>query len=386
MHAGGDHGAQTLNGLDLFDTGCLQVPKASECPCQLVGNRRTDVGNPQAEQEPTERPLPRPVNGIAEVLNRRLPEPLEPGYPIEVKGVDTGHISHQALGHEQVDPGLAEAVNVHRPAGDKVLDTATNLTGTRAVHAERGRLALRADQPGSTHRAKGRELPRNRPRPALRENRSQHLGNHIAGLADDDHVTGSDILHTHLVGVVKGRCRNRGPTHEHGLQTCERRRLPTGTDGHLDIEQTGGALLGWKLVGDRPPGSPGRTAQLVLDGEVIDLDHDPVDLVVKVVPGGLDGHHMVDHVVKVGQPHGPVVHRQAEVAEPPERLVVTGRLRSTTVTCNLTYLIDPEREVAGGRYRRILLPQGTRRSVARVHERLFVGRLTGAVQLSESRL
>ncbi len=385
MHAGGDHRTQSLDGLDLLDAGGLQAIETPECLRQLVGDRCTDVGYPQTEQKPTERPLPRHVNGIAEVLHRRLAESLKPGDPVEVEGVDVGHVGHQALGHEQVHPCLAEAVNVHCSTGGKVLDTATNLTGARVVNAERGCLALRADQQGSTHRTQGRELPRNRSRRAFRENRSKHLGNHITGLADDDHVSGADIFHANLIGVVKGRRRNRGPTHEHRLKACKRRRLPTRSDGHLDVKQTGGALLWWQLVGDRPPGSPGRAAQLLLDGKVIDLDHNPVDLVVEVVAGGLDSQHVGYHVVKVGQPHGPVVHRQAEVAEPQERLVMTGGLLSTTVTGNLTDLIGPEREVAGVRYRRILLPQGTRRSVARVHERLFPARLTDTVQLRKRR-
>ena len=154
------------------------------------------------------------------------------------------------------------------------------------------------------------------------QHRAQHLGDDVAGLADHDGVAGTHVLGGHLVGVVEGGGGDRRAAHEHRLQPGERGGLAAGADRHLDVEQRGGALLGRQLVGDRPAGRPGREAQLSLQAQVVDLDHDAVDLVVEVVADGLDGLHVVEHGGEVVEAPAAVVDREAEVAQPSEGVEV----------------------------------------------------------------
>ncbi len=135
---------------------------------------------------------------------------------------------------------------------------------------------------------------------------------------------------------------------EHGVG-----RGPAGTaDRDHDVEQRRGALLGRELVGDRPPGRPGGDAELGAGGEVGDLHDGAVDLVGQIVavllPALAEGHHVVDVVERADLG----VHREAELAEKLEGLLVAGHRRSAL---DLAELVGPQRQLAPGGDRRILL-------------------------------
>ena len=190
-----------------------------------------------------------------------------------------------------------------------MLDASTDLPGAGVVGAERGGLALAPHKPGAALGALRGEGPWRPVVGAVGQHRAQHLGDDVSGLADHDGVAGAHVLGGHLVGVVEGGGGDRRAAHEHRLQPGERCGLAAGTDRHLDVEQRGGALLGRQLVGDRPAGCPGREAQFALQAQVVDLDHDAVDLVVEVVADRLDGLHMVEHGGEVVEALGSVVDR-----------------------------------------------------------------------------
>ena len=130
--------------------------------------------------------------------------------------------------------------------------------------------------------------------------RAHHLGDHVAGLAHHHRVAGPHVLGPHLVLVVEGGQRHGGAADEDRLQHGERGGLAGPTDRDRDVLQRGGPLLGRELVGDGPPRGPGRGAELALQGQVVDLDHHAVDLVVELVtvllPPAAEGQRLVEAV------------------------------------------------------------------------------------------
>ena len=106
----------------------------------------------------------------------------------------------------------------------------------------------------------------------------------MAWSPDDDRVALSDVLPPHLVLVVKGGPPDRHAAHENGLQDRERRDDPGSPGIHCDLSEQGGPLLGWELVRDGPSGGVAGRAELLLQGDLVDLHHDAVDLVVDGVP------------------------------------------------------------------------------------------------------
>ena len=86
--------------------------------------------DPQPEQQASQGPVPGPLDGLAQVANRRLPEAVPAGDPVVVQRVDPGYVGEEALAYEQVDPLFTEALDIHGPSGGEVLDPAPDLPGT----------------------------------------------------------------------------------------------------------------------------------------------------------------------------------------------------------------------------------------------------------------
>jgi hypothetical protein len=59
---------------------------------------------------------------------------------------------------------------------------------------------------------------------------------------------------------------------------------PVRPDVDRDVQELGVDFLGRVLVGGSPSRNPGGVAERALGGEVVDLDHDAVDLVQEAVP------------------------------------------------------------------------------------------------------
>ena len=140
--------------------------------------------------------------------------------------------------------------------------------------------------------ALGRHDPLREPLGPQRQDRPDDLGDHVPGLAQDHGVTGSHVLAPDLVGVVQGGVLDRGAGHPGGLHDAVRRHPAGATGVDLDGEQLGVDLLGRVLEGDRPAGARLVEPRRRCSGDVVDLDHDAVDLVaddrVPVLP------HVVD--------------------------------------------------------------------------------------------
>ena len=86
------------------------------------------------------------------------------------------------------------------------------------------------------------------------DDRAEHLGDHITGLADHHRVADQHTLAFDLRTVVQRRQAHRGPGDAHRGHERERGH-PSGS-AHVDpdVHQRGLGLLGRVLVGHRPPG------------------------------------------------------------------------------------------------------------------------------------
>ena len=115
------------------------------------------------------------------------------------------------------------------------------------------------------------------------DHRTEHLGDDVAGLADHDGVADQHALALDLRGVVQRGQPDRRPGDLDRLHVGERRDPPGAPDVDPDVEQLGGGLLRRVLVGDRPPRRARRRAEPALQRDVVDFDHQAVDLVLDVV-------------------------------------------------------------------------------------------------------
>ena len=113
--------------------------------------------------------------------------------------------------------------------------------------------------------------------------RAEHLGDHITGLADHHRVADQHTLAFDLGGVVQCRHAHRGSGDAHRSHERERGDASGAADVDLDIDQRGLGLFRRVLVRHRPPGRPRGRAQAPLLGEVVDLDHHAIDLVLDLM-------------------------------------------------------------------------------------------------------
>src|SRR5213078_3609952 len=149
--------------------------------------------------------------------------------------------------------------------------------------------------------------------------RAEHLGDHVAGLAQDDHVADEDALALDLVRVVQGGPVYRRPADLDRLHHGERRDPAGAPDVDLDVEQPGGHLLRRVLEGDGPAGRPAGRAELALQRDLVDLHHDAVDLVGRalgIVPVLAVVGNVLADPVHVRDDRVEVAHRQTPPAQP----------------------------------------------------------------------
>ena len=155
------------------------------------------------------------------------------------------------------------------------------------------------------------------------DDRPEDLGDDVAGLAQHDGVADEDALALHLRRVVQRGALDRRPGDDDRLHDPERRDPAGATDVDLDVEELGVDLLGRVLEGDGPPRRARGGAEPALHRDLVDLDDDPVDLVLDVVavlPRVRDeGVHLLDRVDDPevgGDRHAPRLERGVGLALP----------------------------------------------------------------------
>ena len=276
---------------------------------------------------------------------------------------------------------LAQRLDVEGPAGGQRVEAFPELAGAAAgVRAAQVLVALLLlRQGGSAGRAVGGHHEFAFVAVAQRDDGGDDLGNHVTGLAEHHRVPDPHSLAHHLVGVVEGGHGDRGSRDRHRFHRPERGDAPGAPDPDTDVEEPGVNLLGWVLVGDRPARRPGCGSQPALDGQVVDLDHDPVDLVFGVVAvfavvgdvgPGRGGR--VDHP-GVGR------YRQPVGAQHLVGLALAGQGEAVVGSD----AVDDHPQGPGGGDPGVFLPERPGGGVAGVGEPVLPGLLQGLVQLRE---
>ena len=233
---------------------------------------------------------------------------------------------------------LADAFDVGR-ALDPVDQGLEPARGTRAVRAAVHRLALGLDDVCPAKRALLRHLERLRAGLVLAGG-TDDLRDHVAGALDDHAVALADVLAVDVVLVVERRPRDGDAADLHGLEHRPGVERARAADADRDLVQR-------RLGGHRRPLERARPARPRVERaehrlllERVDLDHDPVDLVVELrapaLPVGTALRHLLDRL----EPLGERVRPEAVLAQPLELVPVRGELHA--LAC--THAVDPHRE------------------------------------------
>ena len=207
--------------------------------------------------------------------------------------------------------------------------------------------------------------------------RPQDLRDDVAGLAHDDHVPDAHALAGHLGGVVESGAGHRRAGDEDRLHHAEGRDAAGASDLDGDVQQPGAYLLGRVLVGGGPARHSGGVAQTALEGVVVELEDDAVDLVDEVVAvGGV----ALDVGLALGaSPHHGVVggHRQPPAGQHLVPLVLPGGEPLPRCGGDRADPVGDHRQGPGGGDGGVLLAQRAGGRVAGVGEDLQEGGSVG---------
>src|SRR5439155_5461568 len=187
------------------------------------------------------------------------------------------------IGGELLDQDLSQPLDVHRRAAREVPERLTEHRRAGGVRAAADRLPLGPKGGASANGAELRELERHGAVGTKRLDDLDDLRDHLAALFDEHRVPDADVLALDLVLVVERRARDGRPGERDGLEQRDRRQRAGPSDLDVDREELRRGLLRRVLEGDRPArGLRGRPS-LVLEGQIIELDDDAVDLALELV-------------------------------------------------------------------------------------------------------
>ena len=266
----------------------------------------------------------------------------------------------------------------HHPV-DQRLEAARR---ARPVRAAVHRLALRLDDLDAAERAVRRHPERLRPGP-VRARGADDLRDHVAGALDDHVVARADLLAVDVLLVVEGRARDGDAADLDRLEHRPRVERAGAADADPDLVQARHGRQRRPLERARPARAPVQRAEPLLLVERVDLDHDPVDLVVELGAGAAP---------RRGSAPRPPRRRSTRSANgfvgKPRSRSQRERVRSASRAGEAVAdagAVDPDRERPLRRDRRVLLPQRAGGGVARVRPGRLVRRRRAARSLRGSR-
>ena len=299
-------------------------------------------------------------------LGADLAPALELGELLDAQPVVVARGLDQARLLELGDLLLAQPVDVHRPARDVVLEQLPAALGALAVGALGEDLALDLDRLGLAERA---ALGRARdPRALLVLDHvgrgREDLRDDVAGAQHDDVLAGAQVLADDVLLVVQRRQLDRHAADVDGLELGERVHVAELADVPLHAVEARDRRGGRELPGDGPARIAPDDAEPALQLDVVDLDHDAVDLEVELaaalLPGAAAGHDLV----LGGQPRDVVVDAEAVALQPLQRVPVAGEGDAV----GDADAVGPHGQRALGHELRVELADGPGGRVARVHE------------------
>ena len=113
-------------------------------------------------------------------------------------------------------------------------------------------------------------------------------GNDVPGALDSYPVANTHIFAQHFILIVQGCAAYRDAGHIDGPEERDRCQLAGATHLHGDIHDVGQLLTRFELERDRPPGRARASPELCLLIVAIDFDDDTIELIVELVPLGLE--------------------------------------------------------------------------------------------------
>ncbi len=269
----------------------------------------------------------------------------------------------------------AQAVDVHRPAADEVLQSPDQLCRASGVLAIDGHFARQLNHRFAAGRAALRPLDGLFAAVARLDNGADDVGDDVARPLDQDAVANANVLAGDLVEVVeRGGAHGRSPDF-HRLQHGVGGQYTGATDIDLQAEQFRRLLAGRELHGHCAARVFAGETQAVGQVAVIDLHHHAVNLVIDVVAAGQPLFMSRYDLIQTGAM--PVVgrHWKAQVAQVGQAIPLMIRQCPALDSYDV---VGVEAKRAIGRLGRVQLAQGAGGRVARVHvERLTRGGTLG---------
>ena len=207
----------------------------------------------------------------------------------------------------------------------------------------------------------------------------EDLRNDVARPLHDDGVADADVLPRDLVLVVERGVRNDDAADGHRFQPRNGRQRAGAPDVDFNGEHRGRRALGGELVRGRPAGAARDEAEPLLQGEVVDLVDDAVDVVAEIGAARLDGAVMLQHLLGGAAELRQRIDRQAEALHRVHR----SKLCRGDGLADLPPGVSEKSERARGGDARVELAQRPRRGVARVGEHRLAGLRLPAVERGE---
>ena len=353
---------------DLLGRGGQQRVDRAEVRGEVAARDLADALDADREQHAARTGARASLDRADEVGGRGLPDALELHQPLGRQLVDVGRRPHEARSWSCADLLLPEAVDVHRAARDPVAEQLPLALRAQAVGAAGEDGALGLDRRGVAGRAAAPAAPAARRRSA--RSSACGAGETTCGMTSPARrtITSSPTrmsLRAQVLLVVQRRLAHGDAADVDRLQHRERVQVAELADVPLDPEQRRDRGRRRELPGDRPARVAADDAEAALHLELVDLDHDAVDLEVQraaaVLPARRSGRRprpRLEHR-DVG------VDREAVVAQPVPAPPSGARSASPSVRADA---VGPERQRPVGGQLRVELADRPRRRVARVHE------------------
>ena len=148
----------------------------------------------------------------------------------------------------------------------------------------------------------------------MRDHRND-LRNDVPGALDDDGVADANVFSGDLVLVVQGGVGDDHAADGHRLELGHWRQRARAPDLDFDVAQIRRRLFGGEFVRHRPARRARDKAEPLLQGEIVDLVDDAVDVVAERGALAPRSAEMRDHLLRGNAEHRQRIDRQPEALE-----------------------------------------------------------------------
>ena len=214
-----------------------------------------------------------------EVLRRLLPHPLQPHQRLLVQVVQVRQALDHSLPHELLGELFAQALDVQSAPGGEVLEPSLELGGAVEAGAADEGVALETLHRGAADGAVVGHGEDPLGSGAVLDDGFDHVGDDVPRALHQEGVADTYILALDFLDVVQAGAADGDPADRHRLQQGHGGEDPRAANADEDVLELGGRLPRLELVGHRPAGAARALRHLRLQGPVVELEDDAVDLV-----------------------------------------------------------------------------------------------------------